>query len=235
VENFSLTQTINHPNSSNLGYFLRTMLLSTESSSLQTGSLGELSMADLSNLRVAVLITDGFEEAELLEPVRELKNAGATVKILAPSMEAVQGFRHHEKGATVQPDGVIDEISVDAYDAVLLPGGALNADELRTHEKVKTFLKEFQTYDKPIAAICHAPWELISAGIVEGRTLTSYYTIQDDIVNAGGKWLDQEVVIDGNWVTSRQPSDIPAFNHEMLTLFEEYVPAIAGGGLATPS
>jgi protease I len=193
-------------------------------------------MADLSlsNIRVAVLVTDGFEEAELLEPVRALKEAGADVKILAPSMEAVQGFRHHDKGASVQPDGTLDDITTDAYDAVLLPGGALNADKLRTYEKVKTFLKDIQVQDKPIAAICHAPWELISAGIVEGRSLTSYYTIQDDIVNAGGNWLDQEVVIDRNWVTSRQPQDIPAFNHEMLTLFAEYVPAIAGGGLATP-
>jgi protease I len=190
-------------------------------------------MADLSNVRVAVLVTDGFEEAELLEPVRALNEAGATVKIVAPSMDAVQGFRHHEKGASVQPDSILDDLNTDAYDAVLLPGGALNADELRTQEKVKSFLKTIQTEDKPIAAICHAPWELISAGIVEGRTLTSFHTIQDDIVNAGGKWLDQEVVIDRNWVTSRKPDDIPAFNHEMLTLFEEYVPAIAGGGLGS--
>ena len=189
-------------------------------------------MADLSNIRVAVIVSDGFEEAELTEPVQALKESGATVKILSPTMQPIQGFRHHEKGVTVQPDGIIDDISSDAYDAVLLPGGALNADSLRTNEKVKTFLKEFQTSDKPIAAICHAQWELISAGIVEGRSLTSYYTIQDDIVNAGGNWLDQEVVIDRNWVTSRQPQDIPAFNHEMLTLFSQYVPAIAGGGLA---
>ncbi len=189
-------------------------------------------MADLSNIRVAVLVTDGFEEAELTEPVRALKEAGATVKILAPTMKPIQGFRHLEKGASIQPDGTIDSVSNDAYDAVLLPGGAVNADNLRVNEKVKTFLKEFQTSDKPIAAICHAPWELISAGLVEGRNLTSYHTIQDDIVNAGGNWLDQEVVIDRNWVTSRQPEDIPAFNHEMLTLFSQYVPAIAGGGLA---
>jgi protease I len=196
--------------------------------------LRKIIMADLSKVRVAVLVTDGFEEAELLEPVRALNEAGATVKIVAPSMDAVQGFRHHEKGASVQPDGIFDDLNTDAYDAVLLPGGALNADELRTQEKVKSFLKTIQIEDKPIAAICHAPWELISAGIIEGRTLTSYPTIQDDIVNAGGKWIDQEVVIDRNWVTSRKPDDIPAFNHEMLTLFEEYVPAIAGGGLGSP-
>ncbi|MBW4517732.1 MAG: type 1 glutamine amidotransferase [Timaviella obliquedivisa GSE-PSE-MK23-08B] len=189
-------------------------------------------MADLSNIRVAVLVSDGFEEAELTEPVRALKESGATVKILSPTMKPIQGFRHHEKGALIQPDGTLDGISADAYDAVLLPGGALNADNLRVNEDVKRFLKEFQTSDKPIAAICHAQWELISAGIVEGRNLTSYHSIQDDIVNAGGNWLDQEVVIDKNWVTSRQPQDIPAFNHEMLTLFSQYVPAIAGGGLA---
>jgi protease I len=192
-------------------------------------------MSDLSNVRVAVLVTDGFEEAELTEPVKALKEAGAEVRILAPTMDAVQGFRHHEKGTTVQPDGTLDDINTDAYDAVLLPGGALNADNLRVNEKVKTFLKDIQVEDKPIAAICHAPWELISAGIVEGRSLTGYHTIQDDVVNAGGKWLDQEVVIDRNWVTSRQPDDIPAFNHEMLILFAEYVPAIAGGGLGSPA
>lgn len=189
----------------------------------------------LSNMRVAVLATDGFEETELTEPVRALKESGATVRILSPTMNPIQGYRHHEKGATIQPDGTIDDISTDAYDAVVLPGGALNADELRTKEKVKTFLKEFQALDKPIAAICHAPWELISAGIVEGRSLTSYYTLQDDIVNAGGNWIDQEVVIDKNWVTSRQPKDLPAFNHEMLILFAEYVPAVAGGGLGVTS
>ncbi|HEY9617995.1 MAG TPA: type 1 glutamine amidotransferase domain-containing protein [Microcoleaceae cyanobacterium] len=176
-------------------------------------------MRNLSNLRVAVLATDGFEEAELIEPVRALKAAGATVEILSTKQEQIQAFRHHDKGVTVFAEGLIDQANPDDYDAVLLPGGALNADMLRVLPKLQAFLKQIQAAGKPIAAICHAPWELISAGLVQGRTLTSYYTIQDDIRNAGGKWVDQDVVVDGNWVTSRQPDDIPAFNREMLELF----------------
>lgn len=176
-------------------------------------------MRDLSNLRVAVLVTDGFEEAELIEPVQALKAAGATVEILSTKQDQIQAFRHHDKGVTVFAEGLIDTADPESYHAVLLPGGALNADMLRMLPKAQAFLKQIQAAGKPIAAICHAPWALISANLVQGRTLTSYYTIQDDIQNAGGKWLDQEVVVDQNWVTSRQPDDIPAFNREMLELF----------------
>jgi protease I len=184
-------------------------------------------MTDLSGLRVAVLVTDGFEEAELTEPVRALREAGAKPEILAVALKPVQGFQHHDKGATVNADGSINAANPENYDAVLLPGGALNADALRVEPKVQEFLKAIQAAEKPIAAICHAPWELISAGLVQGRTLTSYHTIQDDIRNAGGNWIDREVVVDKNWVTSRQPSDIPAFNREMLSLFSERKPSAA--------
>lgn len=176
-------------------------------------------MVDLKELKVAVLVTDGFEESELTEPVKALKEAGAVVSILAPKLGAVQAFRHHDKSITVNADEQIDAANPESYDAVLLPGGALNADTLRVEPKVQSFLCQMQEAGKPIAAICHAPWVLISANLVKGRSLTSYYTIQDDIRNAGGNWFDQEVVVDGNWVTSRQPSDIPAFNHHMLNLF----------------
>lgn len=176
-------------------------------------------MVDLKEMRVAVLVTDGFEEAELTEPVKALKEAGALVSILAPELGSIQAFRHHDKSITVNVDEQIDAANSESYDAVLLPGGALNADTLRVEPKVQAFLRQMQEAGKPIAAICHAPWVLISANLVKGRSLTSYYTIQDDIRNAGGNWFDQEVVVDGNWVTSRQPSDIPAFNDQMLNLF----------------
>lgn len=178
-------------------------------------------MTELSNLRVAVLATDGFEEAELTEPVRALKEAGATVEILSTKQGQIQAFRHHDKSIMVDVDRQLDDARPEEYDAVLLPGGALNGDTLRIEPKVQSFLRQIQQAGKPIAAICHAPWELVSANLVKGRTLTSYYTIQDDIRNAGGNWVDREVVVDDNWVTSRQPDDIPAFNREMLKLFSQ--------------
>lgn len=182
-------------------------------------------MANLSNLRVAVLATDGFEEAELTEPVKALQAAGAKVEILSNKKGEIQAFRHHEKGSTVSVDRLLDDAQPDEYDAVLLPGGALNTDTLRVEPKVKSFLQQMQQTGKPFAIICHAAWELISANLVQGRTLTSYYTIQDDVRNAGGNWVDQEVVIDQNWVTSRQPDDIPAFNQALLKLFAKFTPA----------
>ena len=176
-------------------------------------------MTDANNLRVAVLATDGFEESELTETIRALKDAGAKTTIVSPHDGKIQAFKHHDKSITVSVDLTLDKAEARSFDALLLPGGALNADALRVEPKVKAFIREIQEAGKPIAAICHAPWELISAGLVRGRKLTSYHTIQDDLHNAGAEWTDQEVVVDGNWVTSRQPKDIPAFNREMLKVF----------------
>ena len=176
-------------------------------------------MTDLNGFRVAVLATDGFEESELTEPVKALKDAGAAVTIVSLKPGEIQGYKHHDKTKKVRVDRVIADVVSDEFDAVQLPGGALNADAMRADSAVQRFLKSMQDLGKPIAAICHAPWELISAGLVRGRTLTSYHTIRDDIINAGGTWFDLEVVEDGNWVTSRQPSDLPAFNKAMLRLF----------------
>ncbi len=176
-------------------------------------------MADLTGFRVAVLATDGFEESELSEPVKALQNVGAQVTVVSVKRGEIQGFHHDTKATRVQVDRTIQEVSPDDFDAVQLPGGALNADALRMVPEVQSFLRAMQDSGKPFAVICHAPWELVSAGLIKGRTLTSYHTIQDDIRNAGGKWLDREVVEDDNWVTSRQPSDIPAFNQAMLRLF----------------
>jgi protease I len=178
-------------------------------------------MANLNGFRVAVIASDGFEEQELTEPVGALKDAGAKVTVLSPKSGSLQAFRHMDKSITVPANKRLAEADPEEYDGVMLPGGALNADFLRVLPELKSFLRTMQDAHKPIAAICHAPWELISAGLVEGRTLTSYHTIQDDIENAGGKWMDQEVVEDNNWVTSRQPDDLPAFNKAMLQLFSQ--------------
>jgi protease I len=182
-------------------------------------------MKDLSGLRVAVLATDGFEEAELTEPVKALKDAGAQVTILGPKIGEIQAFKHHDPSKKIRVDGTIAGARPEEFDAVELPGGAWNADALRTRPEVQSFLKAIQAADKPIAVICHGAWSLISAGLVRGRTLTSYHTIQDDIRNAGGNWVDREVVEEGNWVSSRQPDDIPAFNRAMIKLFASKVPA----------
>ncbi len=176
-------------------------------------------MATLDNFRVAVLATDGFEEVELTEPVKELRNAGAKVDIVSLHGGNIQAVRHMDKSIQVPVDLTIDQARPENYDAIMLPGGALNADKMRAEPKVHEFLRAIHQAGKPMAVICHAPWELISANLVRGRTLTSYYTIQDDLRNAGANWVDQEVVVDGNLVTSRQPSDLPAFNREMINLF----------------
>jgi protease I len=177
-------------------------------------------MSKLANLRVAVLATDGFEESELTEPVKALKAAGARVTVLSLKPGEIQGVRHDlDKTVKVKVDGTIADARTEDFDAVHLPGGTVNADAMRMAPEVQAFLRAMQDAGKPISAICHASWELVSAGLVRGRTLTSYHTIQDDVRNAGGKWVDREVVEDGNWVTSRQPADLPAFNRAMLGLF----------------
>ena len=176
---------------------------------------------------MAVLATDGFEESELTEPVKALRDAGAQVTILSLESGEIQGVRHDlDKTVRRKVDRAIRDVSAEDFDAVHLPGGTVNADTLRMVPEVQAFLGAMQDAAKPLTAICHAPWELVSAGLVRGRTLTSYHTIQDDIRNAGGTWVDREVVEDGNWVTSRQPSDLPAFIRTMLALFSR-APAAA--------
>jgi protease I len=177
-------------------------------------------MSELADFRVAVLATDGFEETELTEPVKALQGAGAEVTILSLKTGKIQGVRHDlDKTVKVKVDRTIASVSAEDFDAVHLPGGTVNADSMRMVPEVQAFLRAMQEAGKPIAAICHAPWELVSAGLVPGRTLTSYHTIQDDIRNAGATWVDREVVEDANWVTSRQPSDMPAFIRTMITHF----------------
>jgi protease I len=183
-------------------------------------------MSQLNDFRVAVLATDGVEETELTEPVTALKNAGAEVTIVSLKRGQIQGVRHDlDKTVKIDVDRAIEDVRAEDFDAVHLPGGTVNADSLRVVPEVQAFLRKIQEAGKPIAAICHAPWELVSAGLVRGRRLTSYHSLQDDIRNAGGNWIDREVVEDGNWVTSRQPADIPAFNRAMLNLFSRSLAA----------
>src|SRR5215469_9473204 len=181
-------------------------------------------MADanrIQGMRVAILASDGVEDAELREPRKALEAAGAKTTLFAPKAGSIESFNHHDKADQFKVDAPMNEADPAKFDAVLLPGGALNADTLRVQPRAQEFVREMDGQGKPVAVICHAPWLLVSAGCVRGRTMTSYHTIQDDIRNAGGNWEDEEVVRDRNWVSSRQPSDIPAFNRAMIELLSE--------------
>ena len=176
----------------------------------------------LDGIRVAILVTDDFEQAEMTEPRKALEQAGAKAVLISTHSGQVSGVNHDVKADKFNVDMTLDSASPNDFDAVLLPCGALNADALRMNPKAQNFVKQIDSSDRPIAVICHAPWLLVSSGLVKGRTLTSYYTIQDDIRNAGANWVDQEMVRDRNWVSSRSPKDLPAFNPAMVSLFAEY-------------
>jgi protease I len=180
---------------------------------------------NLKGLRVAIIAADYFEQAELERPKEALDDAGAQTTIISAKPGEIQGLNHVEKGDKFKVDTTLSEARPDQFDAVLLPGGAINADSLRVVPEAQKFVQEFDRAGKPIAFICHAPWLLVSARLAKDRTLTSYHTIQDDMRNAGAHWVDKEVVRDRNWVSSRQPSDIPAFNSQMIALFAEAIPA----------
>ncbi len=176
----------------------------------------------IQGMRIAILVTDGFEQVELVEPKKALEQAGAVTKVIAPKPGTVQGMHHAVKADEFPVDLTLEEADAGQFDAVLLPGGALNADALRVDQRAQQFVQTMNREEKPLAVICHGPWLLVSAGLVEGRTLTSYHTIQDDIRNAGGRWEDREVCRHGNWISSRAPKDIPAFNQAMIELFSEW-------------
>ena len=179
-----------------------------------------MAQQELTGLRVAILVAEGFEEVEMTEPRKALQAAGAQTAVVSPEKGQVQAFNHHDRAGKFPVDVALDAASPDGYDALLLPGGALNPDQLRTLPKAVAFVKAFFEAGKPVAAICHAPWTLIEADVVRGKTLTSWPSVQTDIRNAGGTWVDREVVADGQLVTSRKPDDIPAFNREMIALFK---------------
>jgi protease I len=176
-------------------------------------------MTELKNKRVAVLATDGFEQIELTSPVKELQAQGAAVTIVSLKSGMIQGMNHHDKADKIKVDVEVSKARADDFDALLLPGGVANPDTLRADKAAVAFVKQFVTAQKPIASICHGPWTLIEAGAVKGRKLTSWPSLQTDLINAGANWVDQDVVVDGNFVTSRKPDDLPAFNREVLKLF----------------
>jgi protease I len=176
-------------------------------------------MADLNGTRVAILITDGFEQVEMTEPRKALDQAGAQTRIVSPKSGKVRGWNHTDWGEEFPVDLALDQARPDDFDALLLPGGVMNPDRLRMQPQAVAFAKAFADARKPIAVICHGPWTLVEAGVVRGRRITSWPSLQTDLRNAGANWVDQEVVVDGNLVSSRKPDDIPAFNRELTRLF----------------
>jgi protease I len=170
----------------------------------------------LKGKRVAILATDGFEQSELLEPRRALQEAGAVAEIVSPKEGSIRGWNMKDWGEEVDVDVDLEAADPDEYDALLLPGGVMNPDKLRTQPRAVSFVKAFVDGRKPVAAICHGPWTLIEAGVIRGRRLTSWPSLKTDIRNAGGEWIDQEVVTDKGLVTSRKPDDLPAFNRKMI-------------------
>lgn len=175
----------------------------------------------LTNKTVAVLATDGFEQVELTEPVKALRDAGATVHVVSPKSGQIQGWKHHEKGDNVTVDATLDQADATRYDALMLPGGVINPDALRLEPKAIAFIKSFVQAEKPIAAICHGPWTLIDAGAVKGRRMTSWPSLKADLTNAGASWVDETVVTDRGLVTSRNPDDLAAFCPKMIEEFAE--------------
>jgi protease I len=174
----------------------------------------------LTGLSVAILVSDLFEQAELVETRRALEAAGARCAIVSPMGPQVHGLHHDQPGDAFDVDVALKDADPAQFDALVLPGGTFNADALRMIEGAQRFVQAFETARKPIGVICHGPWLLVSAGLVQGRTLTSWPSLQDDIRNAGGSWVDREVVVDTNWVSSRKPDDLPAFNRELVAAME---------------
>lgn len=170
----------------------------------------------LQGKKVAILVAEGFEQSEMTEPRKALEEAGARTEIVSPAKGEVQGWNHFDKADRFRVDVPVDTANADDYDALLLPGGVANPDQLRTDPKAVQFVKRFVESGKPVGAICHAAWTLIEADAVKGRTLTSWPSLKTDLVNAGANWVDREVVVDRGLVSSRKPADLPAFNRALV-------------------
>ena len=175
----------------------------------------------LAGKQIAILATDGFEEVELTEPMKALKKAGAEVEIVAPHGGEIQGMKHMNKGRKVAVDRTLEAAHPEEYDALVVPGGVANPDQLRTHEEAVSFVRHFFSAKKPVAAICHAPWMLVEADVAREREVTSWPSLKTDLKNAGAKWVDREVVVDRGLVASRKPDDLPAFCEKMIEEFAE--------------
>jgi protease I len=179
----------------------------------------------LEGKRIAILATNGFEQSELTEPRKALDAEGAVTLVVSPASGKIKGWNHKDWGDEIAVDLPMSSARATDFDALLLPGGVMNPDQLRTDAGAVKFVRDFVEAGKPVAAICHGPWMLVEAGVVKGRTLASWPSVQTDIKNAGGKWVDQEVVVDQGLVTSRKPADIPAFNRKMIEEFGEGIHA----------
>ena len=186
-----------------------------------------MSNNNLRGIKVAILVDNGFEQSELVDPRKALDEAGAETKIVSPQKERVRGWKHTEWGDELPVDVALERAQPDDFDALLLPGGVMNPDKLRMQPKAIAFIKSFFDQDKPVAAICHGPWTIIDAGFAKGRRFTSWPSIKTDLKNAGAEWVDQEVVTDRNLVTSRKPDDIPAFNRAINEVFSRAMTATA--------
>jgi protease I len=174
-------------------------------------------MADLSQSRILILATDGFEESELFDPRQALIDAGAQVTLASIKTDPIQGVKNDsDPTRTITPDMTLDEVDTEDFDALVLPGGVGNPDKLRMEDRAVEIVGEFMDDDKIVAAICHAPWLLVEADVVDGRRVTSWPSVRTDLENAGGDVVDEEVVVDGNLITSRKPDDIPAFNKAII-------------------
>lgn len=182
-------------------------------------------MPDLKGRRIAILLTNGFEQIEMTSPRDALIKAGAKCTLIAPKGGKVQGFKHYDKADSFDVDLELSKANANDFDAVLLPGGVINADALRIEKKAQQFVQEIDRAGKPVMVICHGPWLLISAGLVRGRNLTSWPTLQDDLRNAGANWRDEECIRDKNFVSSRKPDDLPVFNREIVKLIDEVHPS----------
>jgi len=181
--------------------------------------------AKLSGKKIAILATNGFEQSELFDPKSALEAAGADVDVVSLEPGEITSWKKEDWGKSIAVDKIISEVFLDEYDALMLPGGVINADKLRNNRKAIEFVKGFAQAGKPIAAICHAPWILIETGILKNRKMTSWPSLKTDLINAGAHWVDEEVVTDEGLVTSRKPEDIPAFNKKMIEEFCEGIHA----------
>ena len=175
----------------------------------------------LAGKKVAILVTDGFEQVEMTKPRQALEEAGAEAKIVSPRSGKIQGMNHADKGDKFDVDLTLDDARPEEFDALMIPGGLMNPDELRANADALEFVRHFFSEGKPAAVICHGPWVLIDAGVVRGRTLTSWPNIKTDVKNAGGTWVDEEVHRDRNLITSRKPDDLPAFNKVIIEALSE--------------
>jgi protease I len=184
-------------------------------------SNGQTQSGPLAGRRYAILSETNFEQDELIQPAKGLKNAGAAVDIVSPRSGEIQGMRHDQRGDKVLVDRPLDVANPEDYDGLVLPGGVMNPDALRMNPKALAFVRHFTSAHKPIAAICHGPWTLIEVDAVRGRRVTSWPSLKTDLKNAGAQWVDQEVVVEPGLVTSRKPADLPAFNREMIRMFEQ--------------